>query len=43
MDKFLKSLNSYSWDDIPDYYDGLDLEDLDDIDLDDIDLEDLDD
>ena len=45
MDKFLKSLNSYSWDDIPDYYDDLDLDDIrlyDDDDLEDLDLEDLD-
>ena len=42
MDNFLKNLNNYSWDDVPNYYDDLDLEDLDDIDTDDIDLEDLD-
>lgn len=40
MDNFLKNLNNYTWDDIPDYYEDLDLDDLDDIDDDD--LEDLD-
>lgn len=43
MDNFLKNLNNYSWDDVPDYYEDLDLEDLDDIDDDDLDLDDLDD
>lgn len=42
MDNFLKNLNTYTWDDVPAYYDDLDLDDLDDIDTDDIDLEDLD-
>lgn len=42
MDNFLKNLNNYTWDDIPDYYEDLDLDDLDDIDNDDIDLDDLD-
>lgn len=42
MDNFLKNLNNYSWDDIPDYYEDLDLDDLDDIDDDDLGLDDLD-
>lgn len=42
MDNFLKNLNTYTWDDIPDYYDDLDLDDLDNIDADDLDLDDLD-
>lgn len=40
MDNFLKNLNNYTWDDIPDYYEDLDLDDIDD---DDLDLDDLDD
>lgn len=39
MDNFLKNLNNYSWDDVPDYYEDLDLEDFD---LEDLDLEDED-
>lgn len=38
MDNFLKNLNNYTWDDIPDYYEDLDLDDIDD----DLDLDDLD-
>lgn len=34
MDKFLKSLNTYTWDDVPDYYD--DLDDLYDLSLEDV-------